>query len=401
MVVTQHSFQRSRKRIYRIALFTSDMDNYGEQAVQEIVRSARQRGNCSIAMAIFDEVSEQDVAAGLTDGIIIDNWKNHANLLEICRNMRVPVVDISGDGDLSDIGIIAPDDRLVGTRAAEYFISRGFRHYAFYGLPYAIRTVWGENRKVGFSETLREAGYECAVFESAATAWDQLHQKVHLQALEHWLVNLPRPVGIFTCIDKFAYEILHLARKKHIRVPGEFAVCAVDNRVWICLLANPTISSIPLDGRKVGMEAIDMLMRMMKSGKLMTPARLVEPLPIIHRESTDTYAFPDADVVGALNFIRENAHKPISIEDILDHLVVSRRSLEMRFKELTGVTLQNQIWFAHVELSKKLLLETAQPMYKICENSGFSSAAVFNVVFRRFVGTTPTTFRRRTREPAP
>ena len=397
MAPRRKTIRRRSKRTLQIALFTQDLGTYWEQAVQGIARRSRENAGSSIIMARFGEVTEVDVSKGLVDGVIIDQWANNQSLLARCRAARVPVVDISGDGDRVGVGIIAPDDRLVGKTVANYFLGRGFRNFGYYGLPPAIATVWDESRKIGFSEAVRTAGFNCAIFEGTAMDWGQMHQPQHLQALEKWIISLSRPTAILASIDAFAYEILRLALKAKIRVPDEMAVCGVDNRVWICTLANPTISSIPLDGQRAGNEAMDMLLGMIKSGSLESPPCYIEPLPIVHRESTDTYAFPDEAVVGALNFIRDNAHRHIGVEDILDHLLVSRRSLEVRFKKLTGVTLQNHIWFSHVERAKKLLLESAQPMYKICENSGFRSAAVFNVVFRRLVGTTPTNFRRRTR----
>ncbi len=397
MAIAKRSFRASRKKIFRIAIFATTIGPYWEKAVQGIARHVREARNGSIAMASFDEVSEQDVTAGLVDGVIIDNWDNNQTLLAKCRAKRIPVVDVSGDGGRSGVGVISPNDRMVGQQVAEYFLSRGFRNFAFYGLPGAIETAWDTNRKTGFHDTVRTAGYDCAIFLSSTSTWDHLHQPVHLQSLEQWLTGLPRPVGILACIDKFAYEILKLARQNNIRVPDELALCGVAKREWIGTLANPTIRSIPGDGQKAGTKAAEMLMHMMKYGELTVPPQLIEPLAIVHRESTNTYAFPDEAVVEALKFIRDNAHKHISVEEIVDHLVISRRSLEMRFKKWTGVTLQNQIWFAHVELAKKLLLESAQPMHEICENSGFRSAAVFNVVFRRLAGTTPTNFRRRTR----
>lgn len=389
---------RKSKRTLHIALFSQELGSYWDLAAQGIARRSRENTHCSISIARFGEVTETDVSNSRVDGVIIDQWANNQSLLARCREACVPVVDISGDGDRVGVGIIAPDDHLVGKTVADYFLARGFRNFAFYGLPPAIATVWDQSRKSGFSQAIQNHGFSCAIFQGTALNWGQMHQPQHLQALEKWLVSLPKPVAILACIDTFAYELLRLALKTKIRVPDEMAVCGVDNRAWICTLANPTISSIPLDGQRAGMEAMDMLLHMIQSGSLESAPRYIEPLPIVHRESTDTYAFPDESVVGALNFIRDNAHRQIDVEDILDHLLVSRRSLEVRFKKLTGVTLQNHIWFSHVERAKKLLLESAQPMYKICENSGFGSAAVFNVVFRRLVGTTPTNFRRRTRQ---
>ena len=78
---------------------------------------------------------------------------------------------------------------------------------------------------------------------------------------------------------------------------------------------------------------------------------------------------------------------------------VSRRSLEMRFKNLTGQTLQTEIWRAHLDRAKRLLLETDLSIYEVGENSGFRTSATFNVMFRRAIGMTPTEFRRQVKLP--
>ena len=120
----------------------------------------------------------------------------------------------------------------------------------------------------------------------------------------------------------------------------------------------------------------------------------IAPLPVVQRESTDVTAYQDPDVAEAYKFIRAHAHEPIHINDVLSRVLVSRRSLEMRFKALTRSTLQDEIWRAHVERARQLIIETDKPMWKIAEESGFRSETVFNVMFKRMIGMTPSAYRR-------
>ena len=122
--------------------------------------------------------------------------------------------------------------------------------------------------------------------------------------------------------------------------------------------------------------------------------KLIAPLPVVQRESTDVAAYEDQDVVNAYQFIRTHAHEPIHIDDVLAKLLVSRRSLEMRFKALTRSTLQDEIWRAHVDRARELIIESDKPMWKIAEESGFRSETVFNVMFKRATGMPPSAYRR-------
>ena len=92
--------------------------------------------------------------------------------------------------------------------------------------------------------------------------------------------------------------------------------------------------------------------------------------------------------------IRGFTHEPIRVGDVVANGLVSRRGLEMRFKTATNSTLQDEIWRAHVDRARQLLLESDKPMWKIAEESGFLSETVFCVMFKRTTGMTPSAYRR-------
>ncbi len=394
--------QISRKRRKRVALFLEDMGPYGERALQAIAHFARGRGTWRVDMANFGEVTVDEIAAGKVDGVIFGQWEALPALVDGINHSGVPAVDISGGDEVqSPPARVMPDDRGVGIMTAEHFLARGFEHFAYYGLPEEFNHRWEKARRDGFRDTLASRGFSTDCFSGSARGWNELHDRAHLGALSRWLIKLPKPCAVLACIDAFGYEILRLSRESGIAVPEDLAVCGVDNRLWICMLANPTITSIPLDGAQAGARSAQVLDKLMAGRAVPREPILIAPLPIEQRESTDVYAFHDADVVEALHYIRDHCNRPITVADILRTIPVSRRSLEMRFKSLTGQTLQAEIWRAHLDRAKRLLLETDHSIYDVAENSGFRTAATFNVMFRRTFDKTPTEFRRQVKLPMP
>ena len=389
-----------RKNQLRVALFLEEMGPYGERAMQAIAQFAKGRGSWRVDMANFGEVTIGEIAAGKADGVIFGRWGEMPALIDAIKRSGVPAVDISGADEVeTPPARIMPDDHAVGVVAAEHFLARGFEHFAYYGLPEAFNHRWENARRDGFRDCLAARGFTTNCFNGSARGWKDLHDDAHLAALSNWLDKLPKPCGMLCCIDAFAYEILRLSRHAGIIVPEDVAVCGVDNRLWICMLANPTITSIPLDGVQAGAQAAKLLAGLMDGRKVPPAPILIPPLPIEQRESTNAYAFQDADVVEALHYIRDHCNRPIAIPDMLRTIPVSRRSLEMRFKNLTGQTLQAEIWRAHLDRAKRLLLETDKSIYEVGENSGFRTSATFNVMFRRATGMTPTEFRRQVKLP--
>ena len=105
----------------------------------------------------------------------------------------------------------------------------------------------------------------------------------------------------------------------------------------------------------------------------------------------------DPDVVLAIRFIRENAARPIRVDDVIDQVPMSRRSIERRFRTALGRSISDEIRRAHVERAKQLLLETDLQMPELARAAGFGTATRLGIVFRQAVGMTPTEFRARAR----
>lgn len=118
------------------------------------------------------------------------------------------------------------------------------------------------------------------------------------------------------------------------------------------------------------------------------------------RQSSDVLAIDDSEVAAALRFLREHAHKPIRVADVLREVPISRRALERRFQALLARGLAEEIRRVHIQRAKQLLTTTELTMEEVAEQSGFASQPEFSRVFRRETGLTPSSYRRHARNPA-
>ncbi len=77
------------------------------------------------------------------------------------------------------------------------------------------------------------------------------------------------------------------------------------------------------------------------------------------------------------------------MDDVLDVVTTSRRSLEKRFRASVGRPLHVEIRRVQIERAKELLASTDFKLEKIAQLTGFSTAQYLAGVFHKLVKTTP------------
>ena len=99
----------------------------------------------------------------------------------------------------------------------------------------------------------------------------------------------------------------------------------------------------------------------------------------------------------ALNLIRENACKGITVQGVAKAVHISRSLLEKRFRQYVGRSPQVEIRHAQVHRIKQLLAETEHSLAEIAEITGFEHPEYMSVVFKRLTSTTPSAYRRKSK----
>lgn len=331
----------------------------------------------------------------LADGMITHQIGADPRTRRMLRRSRKPIVVI--EKPPSRFPTVAADHEAIGRMAFEHLRSKGLRRFTF-ALP---TSHWPfDARRRGFTDALDRGdmelieGIEGVPLGHAPWA-EKLHWSTH--EAQAWLAALPRPIGIFAGNIGLARQLATICNRLGIYVPEQVAILGVDRDELLSDLSRPSLSTIDHNMERAGYEAAALLGRLLDGADPPNEPILIEPLGVIERHSTDTLAIEDEHVARAVRYIRENALDPIEAADVLRHVPVARRSLEVGFRRWLGRTIGQEIRRVRIEHAKTLLLETELPGPDLAVRCGFNYASRLSEAFKKVTGLTPTEFRRRAR----
>jgi len=386
----------------RVALLIESSRTYGRGVLRGIARYAHVHGPWSI----FSQ--ERELQSGNPgwlkkwwgDGVIA-RIENRAMARDLLR-LKIPVVDVLGNGTYESILGFDTDAEAVAKMAADFFVKANFRNIAYCGyrgIPFSDR------REAAMAAYLARMGRTLLVCPAEgsprATTHIQATEEAGVageKAIANWLRKQGRPLALFACNDVRAQQVLNACREHGIRVPEDIAVMGVDNDDVLCNLSEPPLTSIQPDTERLGHEAAALLDRLMRGKEGTTKGvRQIPPLGIVERGSTDMVAVEDPLVVRALRFIRDNLGRGIVVKDVLEEVGRSRTDLENRFRRHLQTSVRKEILRQKLDRAGDLLRQTDLRIEDIAARSGFSTATHFCRLFQTHLQTTPTRYRQSSR----
>lgn len=105
-------------------------------------------------------------------------------------------------------------------------------------------------------------------------------------------------------------------------------------------------------------------------------------------------------VISALQYIKTRFHRPLSVQEIADHLGVSRTHLYRLFRRCLSASPGECLTRLRIEQAGAMLRDSSLPIGHIARSVGFDDPLYFTKVFRRATGRTPTAYRQEMREEA-
>ena len=138
----------------------------------------------------------------------------------------------------------------------------------------------------------------------------------------------------------------------------------------------------------------------MKGGTVTEMFRSIPPVSVATRQSSDVTAIANPCIASAMRFIREHACQGIGVDEVLEHLGVSRSMLQRLFRKELGQTILDAITAFACNVLKQLLSETELSLADIADRSGFSYVEYLSTSFRRQTGQSPERTGRNSGPPA-
>jgi LacI family transcriptional regulator len=208
-------------------------------------------------------------------------------LADFIKSAGVPTVAITLVNDKIPLPRVEGDNVKIGQLAAEHFLERGYRHFAW--APF-LNDVMDSERHEGFARRLEKRGFACHTLPQAHSLTGSVWQENWAERrgrLIRELKELPRPAAIFAYNDCVAADIMDACRDAGLLVPEQIAVLGVDNDPDICDCAPVPLSSVVHDLEGMAYQGAAMLDRLMKGGRAPKRVLRIPPKGVVTRVSTD------------------------------------------------------------------------------------------------------------------
>jgi len=361
------------------------------QMVEGIVDYAKANGSWQFFLVTEDDCGiglQQAKHWGATGVIAIERndawtreiftWKVPAVLFN-CRNKAQPPHTV----------YLMRDQENIGKTAAEYFLERGYRSFAFIGA--ATVEDWSDRRRNGFLRRLKRAKRTVSVYPQASES-EAADFGREAPRMRTFLKSLPNGTAVFVAHDRRAQLVLGLCLELGLTVPERLAVLGVDDDRIVCEALTPPLSSISLDGVNSGRLAAQLLGELMR-GQAVDPVLKLDFPRVITRQSTDTTAIGDTVMARTLAKVTADLSKPIKLNAIAEELGYSARTLELKARKVFGCTLKEKVNRIRLNAAVRLLSNSELSVQEIAERCGFCGASHLGIRMRAAFGYPPSVFR--------
>ena len=379
---------------YKIALLFNANKVYDRQVVEGIGQYI-QASQCMWDIFVEDEfIYHTNTINQLSiDGIIADF--DDPKTVELLQHTLIPTIAVGSSYKQVDFyphfPYVATDNAALVEMALSHLQEKGLSQFAFYGLQVNTHKHWSIERRDAFVELMEKNHYPIYLYEGVqvdAQNWLEEQQKLIV-----WLKSLPSHTGIIAVTDARARHLLQACEYSKIAVPEELCVIGIDNEELIQYLSRVSLSSVEQGAREIGYQAAKLLHKLLNGQKAPSTPILIPPITVHTRNSTDYRSLSDPLVIQAMHYIRHRACHGIKVEQVLDHLEISRSNLEQRFKNEMDRTIHQVIHEEKIARAKNLLEQTDISIQEIADICGYPSVQYFYSVFKKEFEMTPKEFR--------
>ncbi|MFD2256768.1 substrate-binding domain-containing protein [Luteolibacter algae] len=379
------------KELKQIAVLVDSASGWGRRVIEGILSEALEHHRWHIWISPMHRKTESFLPKGwIGDGIIarIPNAKSACNLAKL----KVPVVDVSSiplPGN--PYPRIMPDHEEACRLALDHFTSKGFKRFGYVG---PVRLPWVQAHFAAFQKVLATHKLKGRVFSSPMDFTSQKDWQEWMDSLCQWLAEQPKPLAILAWSPRMGREVVEACRMGGIQVPHEVAILGSNSDGLLDQACHPPLAGIDEPCFEMGKLAAKYLDSLISGSADVPPLTLVKPSRIIPGGSTDTLALNDPMLVQVMKFIESHACDcGMSVETILQHVPMARRSLERKFRETFDRSPAEEIRLRRVAHAKALLLDTDLPMSEVAEACGYSTYNYLYSVFMKSTGISPTMYR--------
>lgn len=278
------------------------------------------------------------------------------------------------------------DNAAIGNAAAELMMRRGHTFFGYIGCDFAAEGEISRTRGAAFARRLERENFTCIPFIANPDRPDELTR--HLQ-------TLPKPCGILVYSDYLAQEVLDACHEAKLTVPDQINIIGVDNEAEICEGVRPMLSSIQPDFEQAGYDAAATLLRMVNTG-MRKPDVTYGIRRLVERQSTMDVNGSRRLVTSACAYLASHFTERLTVGTVAQEMRTCRRRLELRFREILGHSVHDELERLRLDEARRLLAKTSLPIAEIAQACGYQSDDAFRNAFKAATELTPLKYRNKT-----
>jgi LacI family transcriptional regulator len=101
----------------------------------------------------------------------------------------------------------------------------------------------------------------------------------------------------------------------------------------------------------------------------------------------------DLNVSAAVKYIRDHLPEGLSVKQLVQHLPISRRALELAFRSHLGRTVHHEIVLAKLHRAARLLVDGHMTLAEVAAQCGLDHPSRLNSLLKQHTGMTPMQYR--------
>ena len=388
----EHSLQPAKHKKVAFITDSADTPSFAQRILSGIAGYMQKRRGFVLQQIPFAEIAN-DTLNDRFDGIITNLCAKHTrNLLDVLGKTKLPIVDTGAEIGAPSLIRVDIDIVREGAMAAEWFLRRGFRNFAYCGFHGTTTYPFDEILENAFASTVEKAGCQCLVFNMPpVTNEDKQYLHFVELAMEEWTATLPQRTAVFCIQDRRAAILAQTCLTLGRAVPDDIAIMGRINDITTCVCAPVPITSVNSNLEGQGYAAMRILANAIDNPVTpkLRPVFRIPPLGIVERESTAVYPVDPPFLAKALLLLDENIERPLSATALAKAVGVSSTTLRAAFRKILGTSLGKYALSVRMHEAKRLMLEERFSVKEVAARTGFSSQAYFCYAYHAFYGQPP------------
>lgn len=262
------------------------INRFFARAVAGVQKRAEMAGlNVMICQSNESYISEkknlQSLVSSRIDGLVVsisletDGSEHFQSLLE----RGIPLVFFDRICEDLDVSQVYTNNYEIAAEGTEHLVQQGCRRIAFISGPQHLYN--SRNRLKGYVDVLTKHGLpvqQSYIIHSA-------YRSEKVEEYTEYLLGLPQPPdGIFAINDYAAIEMIHIMKKRGIRIPQDIAVLGFNNEN-ICRFIDPPLSSIDHPAAEMGAAAAELLINQIHHPEMRPEKRIVKSKLVVRQSS--------------------------------------------------------------------------------------------------------------------